>query len=240
MATTSVTAQQPLREASATLQSPGPPLSPAPITSDCPPAPAQPQLMHYHQAGFPKSSVLGTSGPSSTTASPTVTGGSTPNGSTPHGGPSPAPTRAPAPAPSQVPAPPPAPAAVRAEATPPAPLALAPRPNQDQGTPYAGGFPSPPSSRRPGQMGAIRELVQRLTTVMQTTNPSSVRQAVRDNWEIAILGSDYHLAFVVSLPPSPAGPSSRLDMPWITVWSGLRMRFRHWRSVYDLKILTSS
>lgn len=61
------------------------------------------------------------------------------------------------------------------------------------------GFPSPNIDHARGNSKYIED-VARLTYAIHQSVGQSVRRAIRDNWEKCLLGSDFHQAFIVSVP----------------------------------------
>lgn len=50
-----------------------------------------------------------------------------------------------------------------------------------------------------------------LVEAMRKASPAAVRRAVRDQWDKSILGSPYHVSFLVSATPAISPPSSPLQ-----------------------------
>jgi hypothetical protein len=61
------------------------------------------------------------------------------------------------------------------------------------------GFPSP-TKNYPAAFPKFSDDLSRNTLAIKQSVPEAVRQAVRDNWEKCLLGSEFHQAFVVSIP----------------------------------------
>jgi hypothetical protein len=56
-----------------------------------------------------------------------------------------------------------------------------------------------PASPAPLQDQAGTQQYRDIANVIKSADPSILRQALRDNWERCFVGSDYHIAFVVSV-----------------------------------------
>jgi hypothetical protein len=57
---------------------------------------------------------------------------------------------------------------------------------------------SPPTNQQPSSVGSL-DCYQELINLIEKAPASAVRQVVRDKWEKSLAGSQYHIAFLVSL-----------------------------------------
>lgn len=78
------------------------------------------------------------------------------------------------------------------------PPAQAPNISHRSSSSASSDFPSPIREHQPVKP-KFHEDQSRLTHAVQQAVPEAVRRVVRDNWEKALLGTDFHSAFVVSL-----------------------------------------
>jgi hypothetical protein len=62
----------------------------------------------------------------------------------------------------------------------------------------AQGLMSPPTNQQPSSVGSL-DYYQELINLIEKAPASAVRQVVRDKWEKSLAGSQYHIAFLVSL-----------------------------------------
>jgi hypothetical protein len=67
-----------------------------------------------------------------------------------------------------------------------------------QANPASSGFPSP-TKDYPSTFPKFSDDLSRNSLAIKQSVPEAVRQAVRDNWEKCLLGSEFHQAFVVSV-----------------------------------------
>ena len=84
-------------------------------------------------------------------------------------------------------------------------------------SPPSHAVPSPQSARLPSPHSQAADESKRwsgdaryseLSRLIRESPEPLVRQALRDNWERSLLGSEYHVAFIVSLSSFPARPVS--------------------------------
>ncbi|PSS00658.1 hypothetical protein BD289DRAFT_450233 [Coniella lustricola] len=88
---------------------------------------------------------------------------------------------------------------------PPPPKAGPDTGTSSQGIPPTSGFPSP--GRDSSNLKFIDDRT-RITFGIQQSVPEAVRRAVRDNWKKCLLGSEFHLAFVLNATIHYASPAA--------------------------------
>lgn len=85
------------------------------------------------------------------------------------------------------------------------PSSQAPPPSSSKTAAFS--FPSP--GRVPTHEGQFKDAVAHIKSTMRSCDPAVLRQAIRELWELTLVGSDYHYQFVVS----SAWGGNRLDAP---------------------------